>query len=279
MKFSERYGHTTPRQTLQIEDIDDALRNSLWNAFYSNWISSLRFIARDLAHTSHFQYYHLDAAAREIAELIWCDYLKEPIDPLERMDRNSLINTLREHFFKWPWYQVYDFIEFCIQQKFFPTLGSRVNQFLEKELAGYRVIDGTITPVTDIAEITALETALADSKFPSVQAHLANALRLLSLRPEPDLRNSCKESISAVEGICREITGEKSFGKALAMLTTKHGLPENLKGSFNQLYGWTSNENGIRHPIMETPDLTVDLTKYFLLSCTSFTNYLKTLKT
>jgi hypothetical protein len=31
MRFSDRYSHTSPRNVLQIDNIDDSLRNALWN--------------------------------------------------------------------------------------------------------------------------------------------------------------------------------------------------------------------------------------------------------
>jgi AbiJ-like protein len=30
-KFSERYGYASVRTVLQVDDIDDSLRNKLWN--------------------------------------------------------------------------------------------------------------------------------------------------------------------------------------------------------------------------------------------------------
>jgi hypothetical protein len=42
-----------------------------------------------------------------------------------------------------------------------------------------------------------------------------------------------------------------------------------------KLYAYTSDEDGVRHAMLEEPDLTVADAKFFLLSCTSFINYLK----
>lgn len=42
--------------------------------------------------------------------------------------------------------------------------------------------------------------------------HLNKALELYAQRPIEDYRNSIKESISAIEVYCREITGEKTLG-------------------------------------------------------------------
>ena len=42
-----------------------------------------------------------------------------------------------------------------------------------------------------------------------------------------------------------------------------------------KLYGYTSDEGGIRHAMLDEPNLTSADARYFLLSCTSFVNYLK----
>jgi len=48
-----------------------------------------------------------------------------------------------------------------------------------------------------------------------------------------------------------------------------------LKEGFLKLYSYTNDENGIRHAMLEVPELNQADAKYFLLSCTSFVNYLK----
>lgn len=42
-----------------------------------------------------------------------------------------------------------------------------------------------------------------------------------------------------------------------------------------KLYAYTSDEGGIRHAMLDEPNLTAADARYFLLSCTSFVNYLK----
>ena len=52
-------------------------------------------------------------------------------------------------------------------------------------------------------------------------------------------------------------------------------IPPTLEEAFNKLYGYTSNEGGIRHALSEgdTPP-TFDDAKYMLVSCSAFVNYL-----
>jgi hypothetical protein len=122
-----------------------------------------------------------------------------------------------------------------------------------------------------------LEETLKDDRFGGVNQHLKRALELLADRENPDYRNSIKESILAVESMCQIITGKDkaSLGDALKILERDHELHSALKGGFSKLYGYTNDEDGIRHAMSEEPKIDSADAKYFLMSCTSFINYLK----
>jgi hypothetical protein len=92
----------------------------------------------------------------------------------------------------------------------------------------------------------------------------------------PDYRNSIKESISAVESMRRTLTGDPNatVGAALNVIEDKVGLHGALKASLSNLYGYTSDEDGIRHAMLEKPDITFNDTKVLLVSCSAFVNYI-----
>lgn len=149
---------------------------------------------------------------------------------------------------------------------------------MERELAGYRLIDGRIVELTSKTEIETVEQAIADEKYRGVSQHLQSALDLLSNRDKPDYRNSIKESISAVESMARIVTGntKATLGDALKVLEKSQTLHGALKEGFSKLYGFTNDEGGIRHAMLDEPNLTSADAIYFLVSCSAFTNYLKT---
>ena len=105
----------------------------------------------------------------------------------------------------------------------------------------------------------------------------AEEARLMSDRKSPDYRNSIKESISAVEAICRLITNHKkvTLGQCLKeMEGAKVMLHGALKKAFSNLYGYTSSAAGIRHALMDEPRLSFEDAKFMLVSCSAFINYL-----
>jgi hypothetical protein len=154
-----------------------------------------------------------------------------------------------------------------------------VNVALEKEIAGYRIINGQVTQITSEGEIAEIEEAiLLTEKWKSVNTHLNAGLNYLSHRKNPDYRNSIKESISAVESYCRIILDNQdiTFGKALIELEKKHSLHGSLKGVFSALYGYTSDAGGIRHALKEDDKFSnFEDAKFMLVTCSAFINYLK----
>ena len=105
---------------------------------------------------------------------------------------------------------------------------------------------------------------------------MRNALDLLSNRKSPDYRNPIKESISAVEAICKIITGKQkaTLGGALKEIEKKIKLHPALKNAFNSLYGYTNDAEGIRHALLDKSSLSFEDAKFMLVSCSAFTNYL-----
>lgn len=191
------------------------------------------------------------------------------------------------------WYKKLDMIEFTIRYfyalskdgynnyylKFADEFIKLLNYFFEDLNFGYRVIDNLIVPVTSEGEIKTIEEAIKTSED-NVSMHLHCALDKLSERPKGDYRNSIKESISAVEAYCRNITGKDTLGKALsAMQHNGLNLPSSLEASFNSLYRYTNSpETGIRHSLMDADGSyapTADEATYMLVSCSAFINYLR----
>jgi len=47
-----------------------------------------------------------------------------------------------------------------------------------------------------------------------------------------------------------------------------------LKSAFSSLYGYTSDADGIRHALLNEPNLYFEDAKFMLVSCSTFINYL-----
>src|SRR5690606_9231623 len=117
-----------------------------------------------------------------------------------------------------------------------------------------------------------------NDSFKSVKIHLETSLALLSNKQKPDYRNSIKESISAIESMCKIFIGDEksTLGQTLNKLESEGHLHPALKKAFSSLYGYTSDDGGIRHALMES-DRKIDFyeAKFMLTTCSAFINFLK----
>jgi len=268
--FSQRIGITPVKSVIQVDSMDNDLRNCLWSALYAHYFESLlseKYI-RDLEEMN------------AVTGRLWHRYFKYPIDTRPHYC-SDLYKKVRTYFFKFEWNEVYDFIEFVannypddeVNQKFM----NLCNSILEREISAYRFVGDKITQITSKVEIAEIEAALEVSKgLKTVNTHLKTALDMLADRKSPDYRNSIKESISAVESICKIITknDKVKLGQALKEIESKVGLHGALKKAFNSLYGYTSDAEGIRHALLDEPNLDFEDAKFMLVSCSAFVNYL-----
>ena len=265
MLFSQREGIKPGKSLIQTNSMDDDLRNDLWNAIT---LRCWDYMEENYVHDKTF------------VKRIWVYHFKKPLDTLPDF-WPSTHKAIKNQYDDYMWYEIYDFIEYVANNHFSNSIDKELiklcNSFLESELSAYRFVGGKITPITSQEEISEIEEALNISKpFKAVSVHINRALALFSDKKSPDYRNSIKESISAVEAICKLITKKKKpqLGQALNMLENEVGLHPALKKAFNNLYGYTSDAKGISHALLEEAELYPEDAKFMLISCSAFVNYL-----
>lgn len=266
MRFSEKMGHRPIKTVLQVDSIDDDLRASLWNLI-DRWIFSQ-------PNFKYRQYGHGDID--EFSKILWEFYFKRPFD--KRSDKvPAILAHIRNYFFSCQWYEIYDILEFFVE--YLDQDGSltvQINKILERELAGYRIINGNFIPITCDLEISEIQNVLDSSPFSGARSHIAEALNHLSNRSHPDLRNVIKEAISAVESACKELARDDkaSLAEAVKILEREKPMHQALKKSLLSMYVYTSDEHGIRHAMIEDPAISIAEAKFFIISCSAFCNYL-----
>ena len=234
-----RYGYEPVRDVIQLESMDAPLRNGLWNLLkIFVWDQPLPLHGTTLCSLRDDR----NEAIKTLCVSLWTDYFKQPLDELSDY-WDEVLKQLRAHFVDGSWHTVYKFIEFVANNYsdhyFKKEFTAECNRILEREMAGYRFVNGLVTPITDTQELAAIEEAMETTPGP-VGQHLRHALELLSDRTEPDYRNSIKESISAVESLVAKTASadNSTFGQLLNRLQNERGLHPALKAAFGSLLSW-----------------------------------------
>ena len=274
MNFSERYGFK-PTKDIQIESMDKELRTSLWNLIYNYFLHFIRS-PNNIRDRSGNEFYFI------FRNEIWGQHLKKPVDELKPMYIRSQLKTI---YFGLDWNRVYDLIEFIaknypdspIKRRKIDFI-KRCNFKLKSENSAYRLIGENVTQITSEEEIMEIEEALDETgPFKPVSIQINDSIKFLSDRKSPNYRNSIKEAISAVESLCRIITQKEkaTLGQLLKLIEVKIGLHGALKAAFSQLYGYTSDKDGIRHGLLDESNIDFEDAKFMLVACSAFINYVK----
>ena len=134
----------------------------------------------------------------------------------------------------------------------------------------------TIAPIASEQEAQSLATALSDLSDQSLhgaKAHLRQAATALG---DGHFADSVRESIHAVEAVARVLGASDKLSDALTKLEAMSKTHPAMRKGFTALYGWTSDEQGIRHPLLDAGDANVDEADalFMIGACASFVSYL-----
>jgi hypothetical protein len=270
--FSDREGYFPTNKDIQLDSLDDRVRTRIYNLFKERLkIERVKSISGDIskfgnAFLKEFYLTDLDFHSRYKGE--WGEEI--------------FLQSINDTIYLDHWANVFTFIEFwalieSVTRYCNYSFEEKINSILEREFVGYRLVNNLIVPITNQIEIESIQDAL-NNPYDEVNKHIHKALQKLSDRENPDYENSIKESISAVEAMVRIIVGKEGamLGDGLKKLEDSGiNIHPALKGAFSNLYGYTSDESGIRHAQkMGGANSTFDEAKFMLVSCCAFNSYL-----
>jgi hypothetical protein len=268
-RFSDRIGATA--SPLQIDILSEELRTALWNAL--------------VVYVLPFGYGY-DGWKPRAVQLY--SGLSFPIDEACEESHYADVARMKRWFFarERKWFEPYNFVDYCVRHRehICPNLDQasefvpRLNAVLEEHNSGYRVLNGVLIPITNETELQAVHDAatLPGDRLAGVREHISTAVTF-SQRPEPDYRNSIKESISALEGLAQVLAGKDgaTLPDALKLLEKVSPMHPALRSALEKLYAYTSDADGIRHALSdEGSSASFDDAKFMLVLCSALVNYL-----
>ncbi|HEX7319983.1 MAG TPA: hypothetical protein VF399_06490 [bacterium] len=270
MLFSEKYGYKKVPM-LAKDEMPLVRKNKILNLIY-------KFLYKDIIDDWFVDDQFSNSPALLFAKFVWTDFFNGNLFEVDTYKARQIVAKISKLATRLKWYEVYDYIEFILknhpdkaEMKYFKK---DILYLFKKEKIPLTIISNNICPseLDNLEENREIEKALSISdKYKPVKGCLTKALDLFSKRPKPDYANSIKESISAVDVLAQIILGKKgSLGKLINSLK----IHPALKRSFSNLYGWTSDDAGIRHPKNKEPiSCGEPEARYMLVTCSAFINY------
>ena len=274
LPFSQRYGYVPVVQQLALGEITTAFREEIkalldetiivgrFNAIENEYADIIQDIFinfyegnyRKFSRTKSFVKDFLDEFVDKCNFFRLFDLLEQLIKDLKQLNTDNIGYKKRnEHF------------EF------------KLKTIVKKHHLAYIIYDGKIKPISNEFEGKTYVAALDETKDTGqlgAHSHLIKAGEQINHEKWAD---SVRESISAVEAVCRQIVGENAtLGSALKEIEKNYPLHPAFKKALSELYGFTSDENGIRHSLLDKSSAAVDEADalFMLGACASFVSYL-----
>ena len=225
----------------------------------------------------------VDRRWRSILQTIHCDFLLRPLDefPAGRESTSRFVKTYKPAILEnLGLNKIFDLLQLIMRHPDCPDyfIEDVAATFKECRLAYFVDME---QPVTILPAVTTQEgesliesiKELREVGLQGAETHLKKAGELVN---SGDWAGAVRESINAVESVARQLAPNAStLGPALDALEKGGRLHPALKEAFSRLYGYTSDEEGIRHPLIENATSPVgrDEALFMLGACASFSSY------
>lgn len=273
LTFSQREGKAPLPEPMRLEHVSKDFRNLVWLAIYK--------IIREESINDSF--YHEGASMLDIVPDYIVRALSDPHDHIN--DKPSEHQKFLQGIIRRGSYdKVVTLVEFILRHNLCPTQlqYDLENAFKEVPIAyTIQTVNGlpTIVPRSSEESGTATQQAIEtiEQKGPEgAKTHLRDAAEAIN---EKRYADAVRESIHAVESVARTIDpkASKTLRPALRSLEAggvlKHPA---LQEACIKLYKYTSDENGIRHALLDERAAYVDLDDAVFMfgACASFAAYL-----
>ena len=269
VSFSQAQGlEPLPRQ-LDLGQLSREARVDFWNAFY----------AADRKHRNQFD--EIQDAWFRILSWTHSRHFREPLDESAFGFRDVELRY-KSLFLHEPYFEVFDLLVFLLRLANMPvTFKAEIKRAFELNRLAY-VLDmkdpATIYPATTPEEGKALIDAVQELNSHGLNGARNHLIQSAGFINQGHWTRSVHESISAVESVGVQIAPKgNTLGAALKNLG-QQGISAHpaLNEGFEKLYGYTSNEQGVRHALLDQGQSNVgqDEAVFMLGACASFASYL-----
>ena len=269
LTFSQVNGYEPLPAPLALEVISYEARLEIYNLLYSQTMR--RTTGR-----------HISGGWIGIYRALHQSFLKQPLDTFTTLSARILDlykRLILEHL---PFNRLFDLLLIILRHPNCPPdFAVQVVAIFERCQLAYRIdlsnppiIFPAATPQEGEA-ISAALAALREAGHSGTVTHLRKAMERLN---NGDWSGSIGESVHAVESVARFLDPihSNSLGAALDSLERHRPLHSALKQGFKNIYGYTSDEEGIRHALINNPESPAgrDEAVFMLGACASFASYL-----
>ena len=272
LTFSQAYGYEELPQPLRLGELSSEARTKLWSLLYMVVSQDSGVIWRNRT--------PLGMRWEGILQFLHVDFHVRPVNEFNST-LEAFVNVYQRKFMDDSLNEVFDLLLSIMRHPDCPPeFTQSAGRIFERCRLAY-VLDAnsppTIYPAATQDEgknILRTTAELSNAGLAPAVRHLRQASDCIN---RGDYSGAVRESIHAVESTARHFDpNAKTLNPALKALEDVGNLHPALKGAFSKLYGYTSDEQGIRHALIDNPQSNVgqDEAVFMLGACASFSSYL-----
>ena len=282
LTFSQAQGLAELPRPLNLEEMPRPFKLGVWSVIYKSISADtvVRTVVRNFVKKTS---YRLQDRWESMSATLWVEHFEMPSDEFPK-DARVIRQKYKDAILDGQFNEVFDFLTALMRHPYCPSdLPQSIGDILQAhQMAYYLDTSGlpTFVPQSSSEEGEAVRAAmsvLADSSVGGgAHAHLLKAAEAINGEKFAD---AVRESIHAVESVAKVISGQESvtLGPAIKELKDQKLLTHGaLAEGFKNLYGYTNDEKGIRHALLEKGDANVGQEEAVFMfgACASFCGYL-----
>lgn len=265
LTFAQRVGAEPLPEPLQPTELSKGLRAALWGVIFEQIQDSTEYGLIDDPWRAMLFRKHVffDKLMADLFDPSWAHQQR----------------LLSQFFSNATYSQVYGCVEHFLRDSACPErLQLLICAVLRDSHAPYRVLDNKLlVPIASPEQgqllVHALEQ-LRKTPLAGASQHLKHSIEFLN---KGQWAKSIAESIHAVESVARKIEpSANTLDPALKKLAARIGMHVAMQKAFSTLYGYTNDEQGIRHALIDKDAAAVDRDDaiFMLTTCAAFSAYL-----
>lgn len=274
LSFSQAWGYEKLPSPLKLEEISREARTHLWNNLY-------QAVGHSLTSPYGYEYYIDLPPWHNIFRDLHAHFFNFDLDTWDRSHK-IFIRRYKNLTYTLEFNKVFDLFQYIMRHPECPSgFINEVAETFNRCHFAYVVCKeppATIFPaITEVEGKRILEALkqLHDNSLTGAETHLRNASDFINQGKYAD---SIHESINSVESVARRLdpNASNSLDKALKALEKGNPVHPALKEALLKLYGYTSDEKGIRHSLIDESQANVGIDEaiFMLGACASFSSYL-----
>ncbi|AZO54904.1 hypothetical protein EJ077_16705 [Mesorhizobium sp. M8A.F.Ca.ET.057.01.1.1] len=269
--FAQAEGAAALPSQLQPKEISDQLRSMVW----AQLLKTVQTSERDSIYSRG------RVLVNNWRKILFDRYVYVLHRPADDFDNDWEINKreLKHIIWNGDYVEFFDFLQYVLRHAERPYLfADNLERILRVSQAAYILVDGkTFVPKQTKEEAETFVAALNAAESAGLKGPRQHLLDAAGACSTGHFADSVRNSIHAVESVAVQLApGTKELGPALKKLDEAGAIHGAMKAGFASLYGFASDEQGIRHSLLDKDAATVDEADamFMLGACAAFVSYL-----